>query len=136
MASKDFGDKGKNNAAGKRGKVGAGFDAPFRGYINLNLSDAEKDAFAEWWSGDAPWDVLQSQVASGVNLALKIDPKGDGYLASATQRAEGSPNAGLVVTARGKEPLVAWGRLLYMLAILGRSESWEDTQPVANPDRW
>jgi len=136
VAPKDFGEKARSNAAGKRGAVAGLYDAPFRGYINLNLSADEKAGYDEWAAGSTLWDVLDVQAADGVNLAVKVDPKGDGFLASATQRRAASVNAGLVVTARGKTPTVAWGRLLYCLAILSRSESWEETQPMADPDRW
>lgn len=136
VASKDFGDKGKGNAAGKRGAVAGKYDAAFRGYINLTLSPGEKEGYAEFISSDVVWHVLDTQVSDGVNLSIKLDPKGDGFLASATQRRVDSVNAGLVVTARGKDPTTAWGRVLYCLAVLGRSESWEDTQPMADPDRW
>jgi len=120
----------------KQSKVGANYDAPFVGYINVTLSEQQKAAFDTWSLSQSPWDVLASSVADGVNLSLKIEPRSSGFLASATQRRVGSPNAGLVVTARGKEAHVALYRLLFMLAYLGRSERWTDTQGVSDPDRW
>jgi len=135
MADYDL-KNGKNRksqvAATKRG----GYDAAFRGYINLNLSDEQKASYATWSESASPWDVFAAAVEDGVNIAVKRDPKGDGYLASATQRREDSPNAGLVCTARAKEPSLAWGRLLFILALLGHNPSWEETQPMADPDRW
>lgn len=127
---------GKEKPNRKQGAVGGGFDAVFRGYINLNLSDEQKQAFARWSEGSTLWDCMDYQVGTGVNLSIKIDPRGEGFLASATQRSEASPNAGLVVTARGRDARTAWGRVLYCLAILSEGERWEDTQPLANPDRW
>lgn len=120
----------------QQGKVGESYDATFRGYINVALSDEQKEAFGKWGASSSVWEILEASVSDGVNLSLKLDPKGDGYLASATQRRVGSPNAGLVVTARGKDASTAWGRCLYILAILSHKERWEDTQPLANPDRW
>jgi hypothetical protein len=116
--------------------VGEGYDAEFRGYINVELSANEKEGYADWAASEAYWSVLAVEVGDGVNVSLKIDPKNEGYIASATQRRVGSVNAGLVVTARAKDPATALGRLLYTLAILERSPSWEDTQPMADPDRW
>jgi hypothetical protein len=136
MATKDFGDNGKRRSNAGASTATDGFDAPFRGYINLELTADEKDAFPAWVADGGLDPVVSAVVADGVNLSLKVDPKGTGFLASATQRRVSSVNAGLVVTARGKEPLVAWGRLIFTLAVLSRSERWEDTQPVANPDRW
>lgn len=121
---------------GKSGAVGVVHDAQFRGYVNLNLTDEQKGVFAAWLETSALWETLEAAVADGVNLSLKLDPKGGGCLASATQRRPGSPNAGLVVTARGRDAWTAWGRVLYCLTVLGHKERWEDTQPMADPDRW
>lgn len=132
-----YADKnGKERPVKNTGKVGKGNDAPFRGYINLNLSDDQKTNWVKWSQGDAFWVQLDAFVASGVNLAVKIDPKGTGFIASATQRSEASPNAGLVVTARGKDASIAISRVVFMLCVLGLQERWEDTQPIADPDRW
>lgn len=136
MASKTFGEEGKSKSAAKRSEMGKGDNAPFRGYINLSLADAEKTAYNKWATPDVVFAVFDRAVAEGVNVAIKPDPKGQGFLASATQRRESSVNAGLCVTARASDPVTAFGRLMYMVSILERSESWEDTQPVANPDRW
>ena len=127
---------GKERPAKREGKVGTGYDAPFRGYINLNLSDEQKADWLTWSATDSFWMQLDAFVSDGVNLAIKIDPKGSGFLASATQRREDSPNAGLVVTARGKDASIALSRVVFVLAVLGRKERWEDTQPLADPDRW
>lgn len=127
---------GFEKRTGKPSVVGKGNDAPFRGYINLNLTDDQKSAFDSWSGSASVWEALEFQVADGVNLSLKQDPKSDGFLASGTQRREASPNAGLVVTARGRDAATAWGRLLYCLTLLSRKEKWEETQPLANPDRW
>lgn len=127
---------GQDKSVGKSGKVAAGYDAAFVGYVNVNLSDEQKATFDKWADSASVWDVLTASVSDGINLSLRIEPKSGGYLASATQRREDSPNAGLVATARAREPLVALLRLLFILAYLGRAERWTDLQPVANPDRW
>jgi len=137
MSKDTYGSQnGKDKPARKSGGVGALYDAPFRGYINLSLSDEQKATYVAWEQSASLWETLEGAVADGVNLSLKIDPKGSGFLASATQRRASSPNAGLVVTARGSSAAVAWGRVLFCLAILARKQKWEDTQPVADPDRW
>lgn len=127
---------GKEKPARKPGSVGVQHDAEFRGYVNVNLSDEQKANYDAWAQGQGYFETLEASVASGVNLSLKLDPKGGGYLASATQRNPASPNAGLVVTARGRDAVTAWGRVLFILTYLGHKERWEDTQPMADPDRW
>lgn len=136
VATKDFGTNGKGVTAAKRSAVGKGMDAAFRGYINLNISADEKAKYKKWADPQTVFSVFSAQVADGVNVAIKPDPKADGFLASATQRRETSVNAGLCVTARASDPVEAFGRLMYVLGILSRTESWEATQPIADPDRW
>jgi hypothetical protein len=132
-----YGDQnGKDKSDRKPGEVGVRDDAEFRGYINLSLTEAERTQFDVWveQAGFAP--TLNAQCASGVNFAVKADPKSSGFLASATQRRSSSPNAGLCVTARGRDAVTALLRCVYSVAVLDRTERWEDTQPLADPDRW
>lgn len=132
-----YGDQnGKERTNAKRSPVGDGYSADFRGYLNLNLSAADKALFDDWWETSEPFNVLEAAVADGINLALKLEPRGGGFLASATQRRASSPNAGICVTARGASPSLAWGRLLFILYTLSAKDRWEDTQPLADPDRW
>lgn len=127
---------GKDKPASKRGTVGVGYDAQFRGYINLSLNEGEREAFVAWFASDAFWHAFNASCAAGINFAVKPDPRSGGFLASATQRREDSPNAGLVVTARGRSADIALGRCVYSVGVLDRTERWEDTQPLADPDRW
>nr|CRY97681.1 hypothetical protein [uncultured prokaryote] len=127
---------GKERPTTRKSAVGTGYDAPFRGYINLVLTDEQKVKWVAWSATESFWEALAYHVSTGVNLAVKVDPKGTGFLASATQRSQASPNAGLVVTARGSDASVALSRVVYCLVLLGHKERWEDTQPLADPDRW
>lgn len=127
---------GKSKPAGKPGKVGTVDDAAFRGYINVDLTADEKARYPSWAVPETVFAVFEAAVACGVNVSVKRERKVDGFLASATQRDPGSVNAGLCVTARAKEAVSSFGRLMFILDILTRSESWEDTAPMANPDRW
>jgi len=127
---------GENKRTRKPQPVGTGYDAPFRGYINLALDAQQKANYESWSTGQGYWEALEGFTADGVNLSLKFVAKEACFLASGTQRREDSPNAGLVVTARGKAASTALGRLLFTLTVLAHSERWEDTQPLADPDRW
>lgn len=120
----------------KQDKLGRLGNAAFRGYLNLNLSDQQKERYPAWATSAAYWEALEGFVEAGVHISLKIETRPSGFLASGTQRDPESPNAGLCVTARGKDASTALGRLLYCLTILNQRERWEDIQPLANPDRW
>lgn len=120
----------------ERKSLGESYDAEFKGYINLTLSDAQKSSYPQWVASAAFPRQLEGFTADGINFSLKIEPKGGGFLASATQRRVGSPNAGYCVTARAKDAVTALGRCVYCVTILSRAERWTDVQDVANPDRW
>lgn len=137
MAGK--GDYARKNGVDKPPRKQGGMDkdnAEFRGYINVQLSDEQKAAYPQWSESASFWDVLDAQVSDGVNIALRREKGGEAFLASATQRRVDSVNAGLCVTARGRDAASAFGRVLFILAFLGHRESWEATQPIADPDRW
>lgn len=137
MTTQKYGEQnGKDKPAAKRVSLGAAGEADFRGYVNLNLTAAQKSEWAVWAETGAVWLELDAAVRDGVVVSLKPDRKGGGFLASATQRRASSPNAGLVVTARGAEPTIALSRVVFCLALLGVKPRWEDTQPMADPDRW
>jgi len=106
----------------------------FRGFINVDLSDAAKEAFPAWLEEMGFDNALEAYCRGGVVLSVKVDPKSGGFLASATDKGEGSKNAGLATTARGRDPYTALARLLFVLGSLG--DDWEAVQPIAQGDRW
>lgn len=117
-----------------RPRPGESSGGAFRGFVNLDLSNAQKEAFPAWLDSQDLGQHLAFYCTGGVVVSVKVDSKSGGFLASATDKGEGSRNAGLATTARARDPLTALQRLLYILAILG--DDWEASQPVANPDRW
>lgn len=129
-------DGGYKKSSRKPGALGKGYDAEFRGYINLALSASDKERFGSWVSSPDAAESLNAFVSDGVNISIKIDPKSEGFMASGTQRRADSPNAGLVATARAKTPELALWRVVYMLSLLYTTGYWEDRQPIADPDRW
>lgn len=112
------------------------YDAPFVGYINLQLTEEEKASYERWSQSSSYWEAIETFTADGVNISLKVDVRSGGFLASGTQRRVNSPNAGLVVTARSRSAATALGRLMFSLVVLSRHERWTERQPVADPDRW
>jgi len=136
MAVRKGDTDGTQKSPRKLDKLGGLDNADFRGYINLELSETQKAAYPSWSQSGAYWEALEAFTDAGVNLSLKRERKTGGFLASATQRDPDSPNAGLCVTARGKDAGTAFGRVLFILTLLSHKERWEDTQPLSNPDRW
>ena len=80
--------------------------------------------------------MLNLAVAEGIAVSVKLDPAGGGSIAAATQRNPGDRNAGLCITARGRDAVVAWGRLMFVLHVVGVASDWEAAGTVSDPDRW
>lgn len=128
--------KAEGKPAGKSNPVGDMYEAPFRGYVNVNLSEADRRDFDVWEQTTAVWDVLEAAAADGIRVSVKWSPKEKCFVGSATQLRSGSPNAGLVVTARGRTAGKAFSRALYCVFFLGTEKPWEVKVPIADPDRW
>lgn len=135
MGVNDRVDEAKHRK-GKAKEDEAGWDAVFRGYLNVQLSEEEKEHYDEWAASASFEETLEGAVSAGVHVSLRYEVRSGGFLASGTQRREGTPNSGLVVTARARTASLALGRLLFTLAVLSHYERWEERQPMADPDRW
>jgi hypothetical protein len=138
MANKRSADNSvpSGSSSHKRAAVGGVDNAEFRGYINVDLTPEQKTVYSAWAASGSYLDALQGITEVGVNVSLKRERKSGGFLASGTQRDPESVNAGLCVTARARDAETALGRLLFILSYLSRSDRWEDTQPLSDPDRW
>jgi len=126
----------EKNAVGKRKSVGESYDAEFVGFVNPVISEEQKDAFESWSASASPWDALETHTADGVSVSVKWDARSSSFMGSATQRRVGSPNAGLVVTARAGSASKALLRVIFCLVVLSHAEKWTELAPVADPDRW
>lgn len=132
------GDKRLDRANGRSGRQtrAADQEAVWRGFVNRELTAAEKEQFDDWSHTAEPWDTLATAVGGGAHVAVKINPNGGGFLASVTQRNPLHPSAGLCVTARSGEAGKALFRVLYVVFLLGVDGDWGAVGGVADPDRW
>lgn len=124
-------DEGDRRPVLKKGQ-----QAPWRGFVNVELNQGLKDQFEDWSHTDDPWLTLEGAVNCGMVLSLKSDPSGVGYLAACTQRNPESVNAGYCLTARAGDPSKAWLRLLFILSCMLIDGDWAKEGTVSDPDRW
>lgn len=131
----DEANHGKARAARKRLPLGPDVEAPFRGFVNVNLTDAQKADFETWQSVVDVGAHLDHWCATGLVLSLKRDRNGGGFQGAATDRNPASVNAGLCVTMRGRSVYVALLRVLYVLdSVLG--QDWEAYLASQGEDKW
>lgn len=137
VSNGNYADKdGKERKARKHVTDEQADNAPFVGYVNVDLTDQQKAAYTKWAETASLWEQFTFFVSVGVNVSVKRERSSGGYLASGTQRDPTSVNAGLVVTARGKDPVTAFGRLVYTLTLLEKTGAWTRPKQRVDDDRW
>jgi len=87
-------------------------DAPWGGYINIRLEEAQKSAFFDWYAenaGQAP-QILDTLLGDGMKVGLSYDRENECYITTFTGRLVGGSDARYCCTTRG-------GRLEEVLAL-------------------
>jgi len=115
--------------------VGDRFNAPYKGFINFNPSQAQKEDFSEWADSTDFWETLYTHLRLGRKFNCALDKDGKTFCASLMERDKLSPNAGLIATARGLRPDVAAWRLFYYVGELF-PQDWNALFSIDQEDRW
>jgi hypothetical protein len=111
------------------------FKAEFKGYVNFEWSDSQKEAFGVWALEFNFWDEFNAQTAKGRRITTGYDPYHQCQVASCFERDIDSPNAGYICTARGLDGSTAISRLLYLISELMPDE-WVKPTQRAKSDQW
>jgi hypothetical protein len=109
--------------------------AEFRGYVNFEWTDAQKEAFAVWALEFDFWSQLNAQTERGRKISVGYDAYHHCQVASCFERDIASPNAGYICTARGVDSSTAISRLLYLISELMPDE-WAKPQQRVKSDLW
>lgn len=111
-------------------KVGAGkkrFKVPFSEFrfVRIELTEQEKNSYRQLLeSGEFDEIPLDEWLASSYKVSLSADGEGGGVVASITSVYSDSPNAGLVLTARGRSAVSALAVLTYKDRYLAGEDGW------------
>jgi hypothetical protein len=111
------------------------FKAEFRGYVNFDWNDAQKERFAVWALEFDFWSQLDAQTNKGRRIAVGFDAYHQCQVASCFERDVTSPNAGYICTARGVDASTAISRLLFLISEL-MPEEWIKPQQRSKSDQW
>lgn len=119
-AKRDKATKGKGTSKGTTEKS---YNAEFKGFVNVELSETDKATFGKWSEQVDFWQVVQFFIDDGNVFSLKVDQRSGGYSAAATQRRDDSVNAGLCINMRAGTAVKALMRLVFVLStVVG--ENW------------
>lgn len=114
-------------AAARGNKLRLGFN-DFR-FVRLDLTEAEK---ADLRSTMARYELsatdLEALRRDGYSLRISSDRDSDTALVSLSQPNGRHPNAGLILTARGRNTATALASLAYKLFIVIGERAWADVE--------
>jgi len=109
-------ERGQEERRGKvsREKSNGGTQDGWKGFVNLELSDKEKQAVKRLFEkyGDA-WGSILERVGLGYKLTVSYDDPHTTFNVSLTCRAVGDKNVGLTLTGRGGSMQAACVSLWY-----------------------
>jgi hypothetical protein len=90
--------------------------APFVGYVNITLTEKDKEDFTAWRNDPQLWDEAYLEtLASGYQLTLKYDPANDAYSCSISCWDASHEDAGIIYTGRSDLPFGAVEKCIYVL---------------------
>jgi len=134
MRAKDQQKRRQRTEEGQDPLVGR-LKAEWKGYINYEWSDAAKERFAVWLDETNLFNELDAHTAKGRKFTTGYDAYHKCMVATCFERDINSPNAGYIVTARGKEASTAQARLLYLISEEMPHE-WTKPSVIADVDKW
>lgn len=111
------------------------FNAAYKGFVNFNPSQAQKEDFSQWADATDFWETLDTHLRLGRKFGVNMDKDGKTFCATLMERDRESPNAGLIATARALRPDVAAWRLFYYVGELF-PEDWNEIGGNEQLDRW
>lgn len=108
----------------------------FRGFVNVELTKEQRDAFSHWFDASLFWDAVHAFIMDGYKFSLKYEPKNETIACYMQTDNPDSPNSGLVLSMRHEFAWKAIARTVYVAdAVLG--EVWDAPQRVdRSSDDW
>lgn len=99
---------------------------PFKGFINVSLTEEDKDGFGiERERTDLVRALMQRVCSEGYNLSIKYDPKEDTFRCSLFCVDTNSSAVGYTLVMRSRDALTAMERVLFVHVYV-LQEDWSD----------
>lgn len=121
---------GATESNAKHGKerkgTGKRYTDGFLGFVDIPLSEHDKEALMGWTSEGAVnvADFLVTLMDEGYKFSLSMDVEHHSAIATATGKGDVCPNKGYALSARGPDALAAIVVLWYKLAQLSEWGAW------------
>lgn len=117
MAGKNATSKGKTTKSARDER------ANFVGYVNVPLTEADRDDYQVWSSDRDLLDTAYVEaLADGYQFTTKFDAGNDIYMVSVSTWDRNKTDAGIIYTGRSDNPASALAKCLFVLA---RKLNWD-----------
>jgi hypothetical protein len=111
--------------------------AKWKGFVNLKLSQEEKQAIKEHLLPEANGlDFLMNAATGGYKCSISYSIPEDVFTLSLTGLYREKPNAGITMSLRHREMIVALSGLNWLVREDGLSTEWSEKFTVSGDDDW
>ena len=111
--------------------------AKWVGFVNVRLQTSEKEAIKENLMGEeAGYEFLMNAATAGFKCSISYSIPEDVYTVSLTGQYQEKPNAGITMSMRHRELIVALTALQHCATQDGLLYDWSERFSVMNDDDW
>lgn len=112
-------------------------DTPWGGFVNIPVSDADKEKFGFWFTEAEPVmiDTLSELMWSGLKLSVVFDGENDCFIATLTGKPHPDVDFRCAMSARHSSLPLALGLLLYKHFILA-DQDWSQFTQKGEKRKW
>lgn len=111
--------------------------AKWKGFMNLSLNKQEKKEIKDnLIAEETGFEFLMNATTEGYKLSISYSIPEDVYTVSLTGQYRRRPNAGLTLSMRHRDLIVAVSGIAWCVAESGESGDWEERFGEMNQDDW
>jgi hypothetical protein len=111
--------------------------AKWQGFVNVRLTTEEKKAIKEKLLSEANgYEFLMNAATAGYKCSISYSVPEEVFTASLTGTYQQKPNAGITMSMRHRDLIVALTALEWCHDQAGFSQEWSERWTLAEPDDW
>lgn len=111
------------------------YSAEFIGFVNYEPTSDDREAFVAVNMDARFWEFYQLELDRGRKLGVSHDYANSSAVATLMERDKESPNAGLILSCRGKTGYTAMARLLFLSNFV-LVNGWRSKPLEIDDDQW
>lgn len=111
--------------------------AKWRGFVNVRLSESEKKHVkGNLLAEENGYEFLMNAATDGYKCSISYSIPEDVYTVSLTGVYQEKANAGITMSMRHRDLIVALTALAFCADLTGKSQEWSDRYSLVGDDDW